>query len=311
MPFFRSSHVSAYGICSELYNPVWSIPLNLWSESGHPVNHKLKYKEYKPSKALETQIRCYYTLECEDLPIEEDWAFATGSMEVMFTLSGTPWQTKVNGSFTTTSWVELWGQILKPLSFRTTGRSEIFGIRFYPANAGLFLREDISCFKYGVFDLAGVTGNSILELHHKLQEAKSVNLRIELVEAYLIKQITTHPKAIGKIDLVRRVMNELTQKDFFENINSVADRYGITSRYLQKLFLQYTGLTPKLYSKINRFQNSLVLLGKCNLPLTAIAYECGYFDQSHFIREFKSFTGFAPSGFDPENSTALLASPNK
>jgi AraC-like DNA-binding protein len=100
------------------------------------------------------------------------------------------------------------------------------------------------------------------------------------------------------------------KEDFFDNIENVASRYGITSRYLQKLFLQYTGLTPKLYSKINRFQNSLKLVTKKDTSLTSIAYDCGYFDQSHFIREFKSFTGFTPSGYSLEKSPITIAFAN-
>ena len=103
-------------------------------------------------------------------------------------------------------------------------------------------------------------------------------------------------------------MDELKQKDFFDNIENVASRYGITSRYLQKLFLQYTGLTPKLYTKINRFQNSLRLVTQNNNSLTSIAYDCGYFDQSHFIREFKSFTGLTPSGYTSAGSSITLLS---
>jgi AraC-like DNA-binding protein len=131
------------------------------------------------------------------------------------------------------------------------------------------------------------------------------------VETYLLKKLAERPKVIGKIDLVRQVMNEMTQQDFFDNIDNVASRYGMTSRYLQKVFLQYTGLTPKLYTQIHRFQNSLILMGNGDLSLTSIAYACGYFDQSHFIREFRSFTGISPSGFDTGSSTAILASPNK
>ena len=116
---------------------------------------------------------------------------------------------------------------------------------------------------------------------------------------------------MDKITLINNVIHELKREDFFDNIENVASRYGITSRYLQKVFVQNTGLTPKLYGKINRFQNSLQLVAKRNTSLTDIAYQCGYYDQSHFIREFKSFTGFKPSAYNPENSSAILASPNK
>lgn len=213
--------------------------------------------------------------------------------------------------FTKTSPVELWGQILQPLSFRVSGSSKVFGIRFYPATAALLVREDVSRFNDGVAELAGVVGNPILHLRERLQDAHSVDHQIELIETYLIKCLLANPKTIEKITLVQNVMRELTHKDFFDNISNVAARYGITSRYLQKIFVQHTGLTPKLSAKINRFQNSLVLLHKKVLSLTEVAHACGYFDQSHFIREFKSFTGFTPSGFAPENSTAILASPNK
>ncbi len=49
------------------------------------------------------------------------------------------------------------------------------------------------------------------------------------------------------------------------------------------------------FNKINRFQFSLRLIAKNDQPFTAIAYDSGYFDQSHFIRDFKSFTGLTPS----------------
>ncbi|MBD1362717.1 helix-turn-helix transcriptional regulator [Mucilaginibacter sp. ZT4R22] len=92
-----------------------------------------------------------------------------------------------------------------------------------------------------------------------------------------------------------------------ENINAVASRYGISSRYLQTIFLNYSGLSPNLFTKIARFQKSLSLVAGTELSLTTIAYECGYFDQSHFIKDFKFFTGSAPSWFSPESSTDLYA----
>lgn len=65
--------------------------------------------------------------------------------------------------------------------------------------------------------------------------------------------------------------------------------------------MQYIGITPNLFNKINRFQLSLKHIAKKEASLTSIAYECGYFDQSHFIRDFKSFTGITPSAYSPES----------
>lgn len=270
----------------------------------------LRYTEYPPSPALAKYIKCYYTLVCWPQTRVEDNAYATGCIEVMFTLSGAPWQTKLKETFSAAPHIELWGQMLQPLAFRTAGESEIFGIRFFPSAATLLLREEIHLFNGGVFDLSNMLGNAINELHGRLQDAPFIQTRIELVETYLMKKLTSRGKTLARIDLVQRVMDELTRHGFSDNIDRVAARFGLSSRYLQKVFLQCTGLTPKLYSQIHRFQNSLVMLQKGDQPLTAIAYECGYFDQSHFIREFKSFTGLPPSRFDTENSS-ILASPLK
>lgn len=294
-------------ICSESYNSSIRQSITFVSK----VKEFMQFREYKPTSALQKYVLCYYEIVCEEGVVIEDKAFATGCVEVMMTLNGTPWQTKIKDNFTVTSTIELWGQIIKPLDFRSTGSCEIFGIRFHPAAAAFLLREEIHRLNDGVFDLVAILGKSVEELHARLQEACSIRERIDITDTYLQKRLIFDSKSLRRIDLIRQVMNDLTRKDLSENITDTARRYGISSRYLQEIFLSCTGLTPKLYSQINRFQNSLVLLGKGNKSLTAIAYDCGYFDQSHFIREFKSFTGYAPSGFDPENSSAILASPNK
>jgi AraC-like DNA-binding protein len=143
-----------------------------------------------------------------------------------------------------------------------------------------------------------------------LLETPSWPQRLSLLEDFLWRRLLWSEKRHTKVTMVDRVMHEIRQPGFFDNIENVAARYGITSRYLQKLFVQYTGLTPKLYSKIHRFQNSLQLVIRNESPLTAIAYDCGYFDQSHFIREFKSFTGITPSGYMPDQSSVTLAASN-
>jgi len=266
----------------------------------------MNYKEIKPCNSLKKYVKCYYIFESlSDVPYE-DKAFATGCIEIMFNIGSGRWQTIVDGKFVTTPQVELWGQIIRPLTFRSLGKNTMLGIRFFPHTAACFINDKIELFNDHVTDLNAVTGNTIQTLHSMLMEAASLNKRIEIIEAYLLQRLSNFQPKFSKIDLVADVMNEMKRDDFFDNIQNVASRYGFSSRYLQKIFLQYTGLTPKLYSKINRFHNSLQLIAKNDASLTSIAYECNYFDQSHFIREFKSFTGINPSAFNTETSSAVL-----
>ena len=178
----------------------------------------------------------------------------------------------------------------------------MLGIRFFPHAAGYFVHDKVGLFNNQVVDFNDFSDNGVSILYSKLLETSAWNKRIELIECFLLHRLSLSERKLKKVGMVRDIMTEIGQNDFFDNIENVASRYGITSRYLQKLFLQYTGLTPKLYSKINRFQNSLRLVTKRDGSLTSIAYNCGYFDQSHFIREFKSFTGFTPSGYSFEKS---------
>jgi len=175
----------------------------------------------------------------------------------------------------------------------------MLGVRFHPHAGSCFVKENIERLHNQVVSFADISGSEVHVLGERLLNTQDWNARISLVEHFLLTMLSSHQKRSGRISVVTSIIQELKHEQFFDNIENVASRHGITSRYLQKLFLQHTGLTPKLYSKINRFQNSLKLVSKKDKTLTSIAYDCGYFDQSHFIREFKSFTGVTPSGYTP------------
>ena len=100
-----------------------------------------------------------------------------------------------------------------------------------------------------------------------------------------------------RVNKVAHILTSIKRNPAENNLSNIASKHGITPRYLHKLIYQNTGLSPTSFNKINRFQFSLKLIGKNEQPLTSIAYHCGYFDQSHFIRDFKSFTGLTPSAY--------------
>jgi AraC-like DNA-binding protein len=267
---------------------------------------QMKYHEFSPSDALKPYVKCFYSIEHEFDVVVNDRAFAMGCVEFMFNLSDGAFETGRGSSYSKTPKAELWGQIIRPLNYRSLGKNKLLGVRFFPHTASLFLKEPISMFNDGVSDVQSVLGKDAEELHQKLWHSPELNSQILLLEAFLTKRLIRFEKKQNKFRLVNDAMTEMKRADFFDNIENVAFRYGISSRYLQKLFLDYTGLTPKLYQKITRFQKSLFLTGTRYESLTSVAHACGYFDQSHFIRDFKFFTDTTPSAFDPKSSSAVL-----
>lgn len=267
----------------------------------------MTYYEIKPGKPLQPYVKCYYVYESATSAAFEDTVFPCGCMEIVFNLGTGNWQTGAGDAFVTTPAIELWGQLTSPLPVKSIGRNTMLGVRFFPHAAASILKDKANLFNNQVIDLSDVSGNAINNLHAQLLDTISWSKRTALVETFLLTQLSLATKRLNKVAVVSKLMHELQQNDLFSTIQNVATRYGISARYMQQLFVQYTGLSPKLYSQITRFQNSLQLVRAGDTSLTSIAYECGYADQSHFIREFKTFTGSTPSGYSIENSPVTLA----
>src|ERR1700722_14851042 len=204
----------------------------------------MPYNEIKPRKELRPYIKCYYIYRSETEVSFEDTVFPSGCVEIIFNLGAGNWQTAGAGQFVTTPPIELWGQIIRPLAVRSIGKNTMLGVRFYPHAAAFFLNDKIDVFNDQVIDFGSLAGATAAALHSRLLDTSGWDKRVALVERYLIGKLSQSQKRTGKVALINEIMHELQHKDFFDNIENVAIRYGITSRYLQKLFLRYTGLTP-------------------------------------------------------------------
>jgi AraC-like DNA-binding protein len=255
----------------------------------------MNYREITPEDRLKPFIKCFYLFQSESDAEFDDVVFPSGFTEIIFNLGQGVWASSDGTHYSITPTIELWGQVTKPMQIKSRGKHLMLGVRFFPHAAGYFLKEDIGQFNNIVSDLSDVLGNTVKVLHTKLIETNDLIRRIELIEMFLLKRLSTDKKINTRIEEIGYLLHNINKNYVENNISVVASQHGITTRYLHKLIYQYTGLSPKSLNKINRFQHSLKLITKNEESLTSIAYDCGYFDQSHFIRDFKSFTGVTPS----------------
>ena len=131
--------------------------------------------------------------------------------------------------------------------------------------------------------------------------------------ARLREQLLACTSAAAKLDILERTMAEALQaytldrvvafalEAFAESpdILAVADRVGLSSRRLTERFKIAVGLGPKRYCRIVRFQRALQWAERGrSVDWTRIALDCGYFDQAHFIHDFRAFSGITPTGYD-------------
>lgn len=257
----------------------------------------MEFQYFEPAKALAPYIRHYYVFESLENSAYEDTVFPSGDMEVIFNLGGGIWKASQEDGFQKNPATELWGQITRPLQIRSSGTHLMLGVRFFTHATSFLLDDEIGVFNDRVFDLTDVLGNDVRDLHTRLQEEDSANGRITLLDDFFTRRLMRASGRHERLNRVAHILTSITKDPAENNIGRIAGTFGITTRYLHKLVYQHTGLSPKSFDKIHRFKTSLKLIGENKLPLTSIAYDAGYFDQSHFIRDFKSFTGLTPTAY--------------
>lgn len=264
------------------------------------------YKEFQPAHLLKEFVQCYFSCENDAEGQTDDQVFASGNIEIMFNLQIDQPQTLTYGNTVINPAAQLWGQTIKPLSFTAASRHFMLGIRFFPHTAAYFLDNPIADFNDRIVDYNDYAGTDALLLHERLLDTDNLPDRLSLLDQYLIKKLYRSGAKPERVGLLNSICKTLYYDESLQRIRSVASDHGMSSRNLQKIFSAYTGLSPKLFYKITRFRRSLELLTLESSSLTSTAHQCGYFDQSHFIKDFKAFTGTIPSHFLPETSTDLV-----
>jgi AraC-like DNA-binding protein len=178
---------------------------------------------------------------------------------------------------------------------RQSGTLDMLGVSFLPGGLYSLLKTPLSEFRNRTFDLDSVIPNSLRALDQRLGETESTLDRLEALEVYLMELID--PQLIAPAN-TNRLIRSFCAPSELSSVKSFCDQYGIGQRTLERLFHLRTGVAPKTFHKINRFRRALNrLLDKRYRDMTSLAYEYGYYDQAHFIKDFRAFTGCSPSQF--------------
>ena len=190
--------------------------------------------------------------------------------------------------------LEILGHITNPTTETISAGTTVLITRFYPHAASIFLPNPAEDFTNNSTDLNNVLNDNLSGFYHQLMEQPSLHQKIKVLEAFLIQRLMNTDKKLETAKLVEQLCKTIQAGGSSFNLKKLASRYQISERYIQKIFLDYVGITPQRLFSVQRFTRSLQLVRTASSSLTDIGYECGYYDQAHFIREFKSYAGLTP-----------------
>lgn len=131
-------------------------------------------------------------------------------------------------------------------------------------------------------------------LRERLLEGKSIDAKVDVLEAALL-EMWTPP---GQHPAVSFALAVFDRAPTTTKIAAVSDTIGLSAKRFIERFKNEVGLTPKRYCRIRRFQRTVALVnGGHHIDWSQVALDCGYFDQAHFINDFRSFSGLTPTGY--------------
>lgn len=190
----------------------------------------------------------------------------------------------------------LYGQTTRLTELTAKGKFQLTGLCFHPHVIKVLFGFDAHELTDDCIDIETLSTGKKKYLTDHLMNAPLPAKQIELISNYLYGLIKSNQQ--NEDDMVASALSTIMQSVGEVSLSELHKKLNVTERTFERRFEKHVGISPKLFSRICRFQASLNQLKnqKYN-KLSDIAYENGFTDQSHFIRTFKEFTGHSPNKF--------------
>lgn len=255
----------------------------------------MNYQETPPSPRLAGYVKCFWALEFNGVEAgEPEPVVPDGCIEIVFNLADRFRRFHENGNFEIQPSSLIAGQMRQSILIGPSGEVRLFGVRFQPDGAYAFFRFDMSDLADRIEPLDTVW-TSVGEIEERLMIARDFAACVAIIEAELIRRLREY----SPLDIfLQRAVEYISLGNGGRPVAALAKDIGISERGLERRFKQSVGLSPKMFSRILRFQSVLRSLESAATPgILDAAADFGYYDQSHLINDFRQFAGVSPAVF--------------
>lgn len=263
----------------------------------------MEFTKIKPGLGLDDFVECYWMMYSDDpVPVVEK-IIPDGFTEIIFNYRDV-YQSRITGKWNLQSPNLLAGQLRTFFYLQNTGTTGSVAIKLKPAALTQLFGLQMDQYLDKIIDLDSLPnpGLRLLKDHvaelvssGKNREENAVKKVLDDYMSLIIENATENP--------LKQPLALIFQSNGKVEVKEMAAVAGISERQLERLFKTYIGLSPKYYARIIRFNYIFQLIQSKKSSCAEVIYQSGYYDQSHFIRNFKAFTGEDPSSYFFEEKT--------
>ena len=201
------------------------------------------------------------------------------------------------------------GQLTEYKQMHGFGRVKMFYVFFRPAGAYQLLGVPLKELKDSIWNLRDVLDVTARILKEKLIEQTTVAGVQEIVEAFFLRRLSKLKQKEAAIRLVHAIDQMRLNCNESNIIKRICNQQGYSVSRLERHMQQIVGITPKMLQRIVRFNKVLEYLNRRHPPYhwAEIAREFGYYDQTHFIKDFAWFYGTTPGNLEAFASKLQLS----
>jgi len=239
------------------------------------------YREISPSEALSPYIECFWTGE-----VAQNFSarvMPDGCADVLFISRR---KELVDLQFV--------GVMTRSRVVQVPTGTLLLGIRFQPGMANACLDCDLQSLNDQVIPLRSLSDSLANDLAQTFTSYSCVEARVGAIEARL--------NSLPSINKVQMAIGALVGRKGRLTLDDFADIAGISARQLRRACRKYSGLAPKHIARILRLRHAVGQLRSGTQNMPELAYDCGYCDQAHMIRDFRELAGISPGHYLRQHS---------
>jgi AraC-like DNA-binding protein len=268
----------------------------------------MDFKRVMPLASIKEFIECYWILDDKDPAPKQQKIIPDGFPEIIFHY-GDPYRILIKQDWELQSDFLLAGQITKFFYLENTGTTGTFGIKFKPTAIthlfNLLMKEYVD----KVVSLNNTDNPELKKIKTIVSPGQDFKQIIIQLNSFFEKLIAEKKFIATGVD---NSVDLIFEKHGMVTIPELCAVAFLGERQLLNQFRRYIGLSPKLYARVIRLNYIFQLVRENKEKWSSLAYEAAFFDQAHFIKDFKKFTGENPGkySFEEKNMANFFLMPN-